>query len=226
MAKKAAKKAAPAPGTTDFSTPPGSAHDSDGNNAMTNGLRGLRTVFADGSEVIDATERIEAHYDGRDYGPATARQTRTKKDGVTRVHQENYAWKGRALPDVKLTYRADGLTDDVQFEGRATKFGKNDPVDSGAGSPVYKIVQTCSEVYGVSLKQSMMREVLGPEWKTDVRRLTAVVEVYHPATRRLARAPIVEVGPGNPDALIDLTWALDIFLGTNGSANVKFRIIV
>lgn len=209
-----------------FSTPSGDARDADGNHAHTEGLQGTKTTYEDGTVVIDATERITAHYDSNDYGPANARQIRTQRDNVIVVHQENYCWQPRTLADARLEENHSGFNDHAYENGYATRFGKNDRQDSGASSPVYKIVQTCSEVFGVSIKAEQMRAILGPDWKKDPRRLTAAVEIYRQSNRRFARVSIVEVGPGNPDAAIDLTWALDQFLETQGGAQVQYRIVI
>ena len=212
--------------TEPFSTLAGDARDTAGNRAHTDGLRGTKTTYDDGSIFIEATEEVLAFYDGTNYGPRRALQTRAKRGNTTVVHHENYTWRPRVLPDATLLEDHPGLDGAADHTGRATRFGKNDTQDSGASSPTYKIVQTCSEVFGVAIKAQMMRNLLGRNWATDPRRLTAIVEVYRQTNRRLARVPIVEVGPGSPDALIDLTWALDQFLGTNGGAEVNFRIIV
>ena len=53
------------------------------------------------------------------------------------------------------------------------------------------------------------------------------MEIYRPATRRYACVPLVDVGPSESQpAHIDLTFALDRFLKTDGELNVDFRIIV
>jgi hypothetical protein len=71
-----------------------------------------------------------------------------------------------------------------------------------------------------------MAAALGSKWTEDPRRLTAMVEIYNPNNRRFAKVPLVEVGPGSPAAIIDLTWALDEFLQTNGGADVDFRLVI
>jgi hypothetical protein len=51
--------------------------------------------------------------------------------------------------------------------------------------------------------------------------------IFHPAKKTFARVPIVDVGPSEDlEAVIDLTFRLDKFLGTQGGAKVQFRIVV
>jgi hypothetical protein len=82
-------------------------------------------------------------------------------------------------------------------------------------------VQTDSSVFGVSLKKARLialelaREERGILHPTD-KGLRAVVEVFFPETGRLARLPLVDVGPGNAGAartaIADLTVAATAFL--------------
>jgi hypothetical protein len=51
--------------------------------------------------------------------------------------------------------------------------------------------------------------------------------IFHPAKKTFARVPIVDVGPSEDlEAVIDLTFQLDKFLGTDGSAKVQFQSVV
>jgi hypothetical protein len=54
-----------------------------------------------------------------------------------------------------------------------------------------------------------------------------MVEVYFPQKKRYAKVPLIDVGPGETapsGAKIDLSVALDGFLGTDGKADVEFRL--
>ena len=43
----------------------------------------------------------------------------------------------------------------------------------------------------------------------------------------MVRVPLVEIGPGESiPAEVDLTWACDQFLGTQGQAPVRYRILL
>jgi hypothetical protein len=78
-----------------------------------------------------------------------------------------------------------------------------------------KVVQTNSEVFGVALKQSRLSATFGAPLRNSAQLLNAFVEVFDPQSRRLARVPIVDVGPAETlSAQIDLTLALDQFLKT------------
>ena len=110
---------------------------------------------------------------------------------------------------------------------KSTQFGKFDPIDEGTGSEVFGVTQTNSDVFGASVKKSRLIDVFGSGFATNPKRLGALVEIYHPATRRYACVPLVDVGPGESQpAHIDLTFALDRFLKTEGELNVDFRVIV
>jgi hypothetical protein len=111
--------------------------------------------------------------------------------------------------------------------GKASQFGKNDTQDEGTGSPIMGLIQTNSEVFGASVKASIMKKIFGAGWKTNEKRLTALIEVFHPSTKRMVRVPLVDIGPGETiRAEVDLTWACDQFLKTEGAANVQYRLLV
>jgi len=110
---------------------------------------------------------------------------------------------------------------------KSTQFGKFDKQDLGTGSEVFGITQTNSEVFGVSLKESRLKKIFGNNYKTNPKRLTALVEVYLDDSNRLARVPLVDIGPGETKpAHIDLTWAVDQFLKTEGEKIVDFRVLI
>lgn len=72
-----------------------------------------------------------------------------------------------------------------------------------------------------------MASVFGQNWKTNGKRLGALADVYFPAKQRMVRVPLVDVGPGECiPAEVDLTWAADQFLGTQGQADVKYRLLL
>jgi hypothetical protein len=74
-----------------------------------------------------------------------------------------------------------------------------------------------------------MRKTFGSNWKKNVKRLSAMIEVFFPYKRRLVRVPLVDVGPGEnapSGAEVDLTWACDQFLGTQGGATVEYRLLI
>ena len=105
------------------------------------------------------------------------------------------------------------------FKGKATYFGKFDNIDEGTGSPLWGTVQTNSSVFGVSLKRRrLLDEGLAIEDADKVLRpttkgLRAMVEVYYAKTGRMARLPLVDVGPSpSIKAVVDLTVAATAFL--------------
>ena len=111
--------------------------------------------------------------------------------------------------------------------GKATQFGKHDSEDEDTGSEFLKVVQTNSDVFGCSLKKSLLAASFGTPLRNKPDLLRAQVEIFNKANGRFARVPIVDVGPAERlEAVIDLTFALDQFLGTHGSAKVQFRIVV
>lgn len=199
-----------------------------GNSSRTTGLTGTATTYADGTVVKDGTETLTAVRGGRNLGPKEVRQVRTKKSDVERVQQAGYCWQERQLSDAILVENFAGFPAGTKFvTGKATKFGKHDPTDEGTGSELLKVVQTNSEVFGCSLKQSILVATFGTPLRSRPDLLRAQVEIFHPTKGTFARVPIVDVGPREDlEAVIDLTFRLDKFLGTNGSAQVQFRIVV
>ena len=146
------------------------------------------------------------------------------------MQQGQYCWLSRELPNAVLVENFSGFPSDVQVVGaKATQFGKKDSQDEGTGSELLKVVQTNSDVFGASLKLSRLVATFGAPLSKSAQLLNAYVEIFNPdsRSRRFARVPIVDVGPGeNQPAEIDLTLALDQFLKTDGSAHVLFRIVV
>ncbi len=204
-----------------FETPPSSAANSAGS-SRTTGLRGSVRRADDGSVVTDASETISARREQKDFGSRTARQVRTSRGDYSSVDQFGYSWQDRDLPRVELLTNRSGLGGPPVIAGKATYFGKYDLADEGTGTPALKIVQTNSSVFGVSIPKGKLIElglakISGSTWKVLGAGLVALVEVYCPATRRLARLPLVDVGPGSSsDAKADLTvaaaaWLLDDF---------------
>jgi len=183
--------------------------------------------------IIDATETLTAFRDGNSLGaPRTVRQVRTAKDGTTVVEQPDYGWSKRTLPNAELVEHSDGFSQSSGvFKGKATFFGKSDTEDEGTGSPAIGLVQTDSSVFGVSLKRAHLisvglatedsKHVLHPTQKG----LRATVEVFFPKTGRLARLPLVDVGPGTTGpaktAIADLTVAAAAFLQTLTEKDMK-----
>jgi hypothetical protein len=198
-----------------------------GNSSHTTGLAGTATTYADGTVVRDGTETLTA-VRGGNLGPKRVQQVRTKKGDVERVQQAGYCWQPRNLPDAILVENFAGFPAGTKFvTGKATEFGKHDATDEGTGSELLKVVQTNSEVFGCSLKQSILAAGFGTPLGSKPDLLRAQVEIFHPAKKTFARVPIVDVGPREDlEAVIDLTFQLDKFLGTDGSAKVQFRIVV
>jgi hypothetical protein len=206
-----------------FSTPAAQSRTKNGKGgSKTSGLQGKIRAPAPGVEVIDATETLTAFRDGKSFGPAkSARQTRTKSAGATVIEQPEYCWGTRSLPNAELVDTSPGLDGGGAFSGKATFFSKGDTEDEGTGSAIFGTVQTDSSVFGISLKKARLLELgLAIEQKgvlhpTD-KGLRAVVEVFFPSTGRLARLPLVDVGPGNTGAartaVADLTVAAAAFL--------------
>jgi hypothetical protein len=138
------------------------------------------------------------------------------------VEQAEYCWDKRSLPSAELVDVSRGLGGGSGvFKGKATFFGKGDTEDEGTGGTVFGRVQTDSSVFGASLKKARLLELgLVTEKKgvlhpTD-KGLRALVEVFFPDTGRLARLPLVDIGPGNTGgartAVADLTVAATAFL--------------
>lgn len=221
-----------APGATQteshsFSTE--SSHGSfRGSSSHTTGLSGTETSFSDGTIVIDAQETLSAVRGATNFGSKAVSHRRVKQRNIQVVQQAHYSWGERILPDAILVENFDGFPSDVQVvTGKATQFGKKDSEDEGTGSEWLKVVQTNSEVFGVSLKKSRLVATFGAPGSNSAQLLNALVEVFNPQSKRLARVPIVDVGPKETlPAQIDLTLALDQFLKTNGGAEVSFRIVV
>lgn len=217
-----------------FSTPPSASGNAYGH-SKTKGLQGSIQKYDDGSIVVDATEALTAsRVDGLDEN-LTAVCRRVKRGDTTLVEQLNYSYRGRALPVatllencVSLPSKApDGFVATGVRAGRASQFGKNDHEDEGTGSPIMGLIQTNSEVFGGSIKMSIMADVFGANWRNDTRRLSALIEIHFSATKRLVRVPLVDLGPAETVlAEVDLTWACDQFLGTQGQADVVYRILL
>src|SRR5262249_44338244 len=141
----------------------------------------------------------------------------------------------RVLPVSTLLENATGIPADPpeNFQstsvraGVASQFGKNDQEDEGTGTPIMGLIQTNSEVFGASLKLSIMAQLFGDNWRRDIRRLGALIDVYFADTKRMVRVPLVDLGPGETvRAEVDLTWACDQFLGTQGQGNVAYRVLL
>jgi hypothetical protein len=112
---------------------------------------------------------------------------------------------------------------------KATQFWKNDREDEGTGSPLMGLIQTNSEVFGASVKISVMANIFGSDWRNNEKRLRAMIEIYFAGKKRMVRVPLVDLGPGEnapSHAEVDLTWACDQFLGTRGGATVRYRMLV
>jgi len=209
---------------TDFSTPAAHSRTKNGKGgSTTTGLHGKIREPAPGIEIIQAVETLTAFRDGKSLGqPRTVRQVRTKNAGTTVVEQAEYCWDRRSLPSAELVDVSQGLDGSSGvFKGRATFFGKGDTEDEGTGSTVFGRVQTDGSVFGASLKKARLLELgLVTEQKgvlhpTD-KGLRALLEVFFPDTGRLARLPLVDIGPSNVGAartaVADLTVAATAFL--------------
>lgn len=233
---EAASAAGPVGSPEPFSTRPSLSSNERGH-SKTKGLQGTRQKFDDGSIVIEATEALSAvRTDGLD-STLTAFCRRVQKDDVTTVQQKNYSYKDRPLPDSTLFMKINGIPADVPegFQGtpvksvKATQFGKNDTQDEGTGSPLMGLIQTNSEVFGGSVKISVMEKIFGADWRRNEKRLGAMIEIFFADKKRMVRVPLVDLGPSETapsHAEVDLTWACDQFLGTDGGAKVRYRILV
>jgi len=201
-----------------------------GSSSNTTGLSGKETGFSDGTVIIDAQETLSAVRGPKNFGTKIVQQRRVKQGNIQTVQQGQYCWLSRELPDAVLVENFSGFPSDVQVVGaKATQFGKKDSQDEGTGSELLKVVQTNSDVFGASLKLSRLVATFGAPLSKSTQLLDAYVEIFNPdsQSRRFARVPIVDIGPGeNQPAEIDLTLALDQFLKTDGSAHVLFRIVV
>jgi len=230
----AAPSANPVGNPEPFSTKPSASSNQSGH-SKTKGLQGTRQKYDDGSIVIEATEALSAfRKDGLD-GTLTAFCRRVQKDDVVTVQQDNYSYKSRKLPDSTLFLKISDIPANVPANFKptpvkavtASQFGKNDHEDEGTGSPIMGLMQTNSEVFGASVKASVMKKIFGQNWRKNEKRLGAMIDVYFPGKQRMVRVPLVDIGPGETiKAEVDLTWACDQFLGTNGQAAVKYRVLV
>lgn len=229
--------------TKPFRTAPAKSQTKDGSGgSTTTGLAGTLTDVAGGYD-IDAVETLSAKRDGTSLGSGrVAEQHRRKRAGTTTIEQVGYSWKNRTLPNVELIEDHPGFaTGDVVMKGKATYFGKGDDIDEGTGTPAFKIVQTNSSVFGVSLRrEKLIAEGLatstGGVLRATEKGLSTLIEVYYPKTKRLARLPLVDVGPGSAGgaatAIADLTVAATAFLqkrseddlGKLDNINVEIRI--
>ena len=99
-------------------------------------------------------------------------------------------------------------------------------MDQGFGSPSHGLVQTNSDVHGVAIRDSEMKSSFGSNWRNDPIAKSAMVEVYNPASNVTARVPIVDSGPGNPRASIDLTKSTERSIGATGKTEVQHRIVI
>jgi len=74
-----------------------------------------------------------------------------------------------------------------------------------------------------------MKSIFGANWRHNAKRLAAMIDVLFPNKSRMVRVPLVDVGPAEnlpSHAEVDLTLAVDQFLGTQGQATVRYRILV
>jgi hypothetical protein len=237
-ARAAAMDATPAPtpvgNPKPFSTKP-SASSNENGSSKTKGLQGTSQKFSDGSTVIDATEALRATRTDGLNGTLTASCRRVERGDTTAVEQKNYSYRNRDLSVSTLFVNVDSIPADVPpgFRASATKtvtasqFGKNDTEDEGTGSPIMGLIQTNSEVFGASVKASVMASSFGNDWRHNDKRSSAMIDVYFPDKKRMVRVPLVDIGPGEAiRAEVDLTWACDQFLGTRGQATVQYRLLV
>jgi hypothetical protein len=218
-----------------FKTPPSPSGNEYGSSS-TSGLSGERQSYDDGSSVIEASEALRAERVGGWQGALTAFQQRVEKDDTVTIEQRNYSYSKRQLP-FSMAWRKlaafppvpQGYTASAVRSVGASQFGKNDHEDEGTGSPDMGLVQTNSEVFGASIKASALARVFGSNWKGNTKRLGALIEVLH--GQRVVRVPLVDVGPHEDTATraypeVDLTWASDQFLGTQGKADVQYRVLI
>jgi len=190
-------------------------------------------------QYAEARARFEAHRkqieESRAKAEEAAENGEVAEGGVTTVDQNNYSYANRKLAQAILSENVNGLATDVPAGFTATQprqviasqFGKNDKTDEGTGSPAMGLVQTNSEVFGASIKVSKMVENFGAGWTSNPRRLTALIEIHSARTKRRVRVQLVDVGPGETiPAEVDLTWACDQFLGTQGQGEVTYRLLI
>jgi hypothetical protein len=245
-AKRAGIVTAAAPLAIAFASPvgdpqpfktPASASGNDDGASTTTGLNGTLQKFDDGSTVIEATENLTARRTGGFSGSLTASCRRVQKGDTTIIHQVNYSYRQRVLADATAMTGVPGFSLAVPNgfqptavkQAKATQFGKNDHSDEGTGSPDMGLIQTNSDVFGGSVKISVMEQIFGANWRTNNKRLGAMIDVFFAPKKRMVRVPLVDVGPGEhakSHAEVDLTLASDQFLGTSGLAVVQYRILV
>jgi hypothetical protein len=228
--------ASPVGSSQPFSTKPSASGNNRGSSTTT-GLTGTTQKLDDGSVVTEATEALTAKRTDGLNASLAASCRRVTQDNTTLVHQLNYSYKQRTLSDSTLVTNVNSLSlaippgfQPTPVRGvKATQFGKNDRQDEGTGSPDMGLIQTNSEVFGGSVKVSVMVQIFGASWRSNSKRLGAMIDVFFPARKCMIRVPLVDVGPGElapSHAEVDLTWASDQFLGTRGGATVSYRILV
>jgi hypothetical protein len=234
---------APTPGAKAIGKPmPFSTKSSNSGNengqSSTTGLSGSEQAFDDGSTVIEATEMLAASRTGGFSGTLTASCRRVRKGDVTTIQQDSYSYAAptaRKLPVATLFVNSTGIPADVPDGFVATavrdviasQFGKNDRQDEGTGTPALGTIQTNSEIFGASIKVSKMAENFGEGWRRDPRRFGTLIEIHSAKTGRRVRVPLVDVGPGEGiPAEVDLCWACDQFLGTQGQGRVTYRLLI
>jgi hypothetical protein len=226
--------AAPVGKPKPFSTKP-SASSNENGHSKTKGLQGTIQKFDDGSTVIEATEALSAFRADGLNATLTAFCRRVQQGDIITVEQRNYSYKNRQLPLSMLFLNLTGIPAEVPagFQPSAirsvtaSQFGKNDTQDEGTGSPTMGLIQTNSEVFGASVKVSVMASIFGADWRHNDKRLNAMIDVYFPDKQKMVRVPLVDIGPGEAiRAEVDLTWACDQFLGTKGQADVQYRLLL
>lgn len=228
--------AAPVGNPQSFKTLPSASGNQNGSSTTT-GLNGTLQKFADGSTVIEATENLTAKRTGSLNSSLTASCRCIQQGDTTIIHQVNYSYKQRVLPDSTTVTGVtslslaipSGFQSTAVKQVKATQFGKNDRQDEGTGTPDMGLIQTNSDVFGGSVKVSVMKDIFDANWRTNNKRLSAMIDVFFATKKRMVRVPLVDVGPGEnapSHAEVDLTLASDRFLGTSGLATVQYRILV
>jgi hypothetical protein len=223
-----------------FSTEQSTSHNYNGH-STTEGLHGTLQKYDDGSIVIEATEVLIAYR--KDIGLSqtlTAFCRRTQKCNEITVEQANYSYKGRQLAPSSLFLQSNGIPigAPVGFEGtpvrtaKATRFGKHDKEGEGTGTPYMGLIQTNSELFGASVKMSVIKKIFGQRWTKNDKRLTAMVEIFFARKGqhgRMVRVPLVDVSPAEKAKSrieVGLTWACDQFLETEGGAKIQYRLLL
>lgn len=199
-----------------------------GNKSDTTGSTFRSQTFSDGSVVREGVETLSAAREGKSLGAREARQRRVTRGTATSIWQDGYTHRPRPMPIAHLESNFGGFggAPDV-VKGKSTCFGKFDPIDEGTGAPALGVFQTNSDGFGASVKLSRLKATFGPQWAKNPKLQTSVVEVFNPRNGRFARVPLVDVGPAEHlTAELDLTWVLDQYLNTQGSAQVQFRVVV